>query len=65
MPAILTSTGAAAVLTEAGMPASASTIRRLADAGVLPALRLTPKSPRRFRERDVRELLERATEAAA
>jgi excisionase family DNA binding protein len=41
-----------------------STVRRLADAGYLPAIRLTPRSPRRFRQEDVRRLLEQAGAAA-
>jgi excisionase family DNA binding protein len=41
------------------------TVRNFADAGYLPAIRLTPRSPRRFREEDVRRLLERAQAAAA
>jgi hypothetical protein len=60
----LTSTEAANVVTTAGVQASASTIRRLADAGVLPAVRLTPRSPRRFCVDDVRRLIERAGAAA-
>jgi len=43
---------------------STQTVRRFADAGVLPAIRLTPRSPRRFREEDVRRLLERAGASA-
>jgi excisionase family DNA binding protein len=41
------------------------TVRRLADAGYLPAIRLTPRSPRRFRTADIERLLEQAQGAAA
>jgi excisionase family DNA binding protein len=36
------------------------TVRRLEKQGLLPAFRLTPKSPRRFRTSDVEEFLARA-----
>ena len=36
------------------------TIERWADRGILPAIRLTPTSPRRFRLEDVESLLEEA-----
>jgi excisionase family DNA binding protein len=39
-----------------------STVRRLADEGVLPATRLTPRSPRRFDRTDVQRLIEQARE---
>lgn len=39
---------------------SSRTVRDWADRGDLPAVRLTPRSPRRFRAEDVEELLERA-----
>lgn len=43
---------------------STRTIRRYADRGILPAIRLTPTSPRRFDERDVERLLDRARKDA-
>jgi excisionase family DNA binding protein len=39
---------------------STHTVRRYADAGVLPVVRLTPRSPRRFCSEDVARLLEAA-----
>jgi excisionase family DNA binding protein len=36
------------------------TVRRFADHGFLPAVRLTPRSPRRFRREDVDRLLSAA-----
>jgi excisionase family DNA binding protein len=43
----------------AGAGVDPRTVRRFADRGDLPAIRLTRRSPRRFLERDVRALLER------
>jgi excisionase family DNA binding protein len=37
-----------------------STVRRFAAAGILPAIRLTPRSPLKFRLEDVERLLEEA-----
>lgn len=42
---------------------SPATVRRFADRGVLPASRLTPFSPRRFRREDVERLREAADAA--
>ena len=39
---------------------SERTVQRLSDRGFLPALRLVPYSPRRYRREDVEALLERA-----
>jgi excisionase family DNA binding protein len=41
------------------------TVRTFADRGDLPAIRLTPRSPRRFRVEDIERLLERARAGAA
>jgi excisionase family DNA binding protein len=54
-PETLTASEAAELLA-----CSPSTVRRLADLGVLPAWRLTTTSPRRFTREDIDELLERA-----
>jgi DNA-binding transcriptional MerR regulator len=43
---------------------SEATVRRYSEAELLPAVRLTPTGPRRFREEDVRRLLKRAGAAA-
>jgi len=47
-----------------GFAISPQTIRRWADEGLLPGIRLTPSSPRRYRREDVEALLERARRTA-
>jgi excisionase family DNA binding protein len=41
------------------------TVRTFADRGDLPSIRLTPRSPRKFRAEDIEQLLERAEAGAA
>lgn len=61
MPPVLTALPATLSVTETArlLGVSRQTVTRMAIAGELPAIRLRPVSPRRFREQDVAELRRR------